>query len=207
MNEQWMIDGEGEAAFLFAHGAGAPMDSDFMNAVAEGIAARGVRVVRFEFPYMHERRRTGRRRPPNRMPQLEEHFRAVVSELRESHDGPLFVGGKSMGGRVASRLADELEATGVICFGYPFHPPKKPEKLRTAHLEELRSPALILQGERDKFGVPEEVEGYVLADTVEVVWLPDGDHSLKPRKSSGHTLEENLATAIEAAVSFIDAHS
>lgn len=202
-----IIDGDAGPTFLFAHGAGSPMDSDFMNAVAAGVAQAGYRVVRFEFPYMQERRQTGKRRPPNRMPQLEDAFRAAYAEAVDEFGADVFVGGKSMGGRVASRLADELGALGVACFGYPFHPPRKPEKLRTAHLESLQTPMIVLQGTRDKFGTPDEVADYDLAEGIEVHWIEDGDHSLVPRKRSGRTPEQNLDEAIEAAVTFMNART
>ncbi len=102
-----------------------------------------------------------------------------------------------MGGRVASMLADELHAearvSGLVCLGYPFHPPGKPEQLRTAHLEGLKTPALICQGTRDPFGGKDEVPSYPLAPSIEIVWLEDGDHDLKPRKSiSGFTAADHM---------------
>jgi predicted alpha/beta-hydrolase family hydrolase len=100
---------------------------------------------------------------------------------------PLVVGGKSMGGRVASMVSDQLLAAGkivgLLCLGYPFHPPGRPEQLRTAHLEALRTPALICQGTRDPFGTREEVAGYALSEQIELFWVEDGDHDLKPRKA------------------------
>ena len=157
-----LIDGPAAAAatLLLAHGAGAPMDSPFMAAIATGLAQRGWRVVRFEFPYMARARVTGRRGGPDRLPTLEQAFREQVA--LESEERPLLIGGKSLGGRVASLLVDELAASagmrGCLCFGYPFHPPGRPQQLRTAHLMNLRTPTLILQGERDSFGRREEVE-------------------------------------------------
>lgn len=183
-----------------AHGAGAPMDSDFMEAVAAGLAAAGVRVARFEFPYMAKRREDGKKRPPDRAPVLLETYLSVAAEL-----GPerLVVAGKSMGGRIASMIADEAGVAGLVCLGYPFHPPGKPDRLRTEHLETLKTRALILQGERDPFGRREEVEAYRLSKAIEVAFLPDGDHDLKPRKASGRTREENWAEAVERAAVFI----
>ena len=108
-----------------------------------------------------------------------------------------------MGGRIASMVADDLGVRGLVCLGYPFHPPGRPEKLRTAHLEGLQTPTLIVQGERDSFGKPDEVRMYPLSKTIRVVWVPDGDHSLKPRKRSGHTEEENLETAADAIAGFV----
>lgn len=186
---------------VFAHGAGAPMDSPFMEDIARQIGEAGVRVVRFEFPYMRRRRIDGKKPGPNTARILREHFIAVVQSLPQGT--PFAVGGKSMGGRFATMIADEIGAVAAVAFGYPFHPPKKPERLRTAHLADIQTPLLILQGERDPFGKPAEVAGYDLGDRVEVVWVPDGDHSLKPRKRSGHTEDGNRAQAAARAVAFL----
>lgn len=180
------------------------MDSPFMAAMALGLAERGWRVLRFEFAYMARQRLSGRKAAPDRMPKLQEVFREQV-EL-EAQRGPLFIGGKSMGGRVASLLLDELAAShgvcGGICLGYPFHPLGKPDQLRTDHLEQLQTPALILQGERDGFGTRAEVEAYNLSERISLGWLPDGDHSFKPRKASGLSEAQNWAAAVEQADGF-----
>lgn len=189
--------GDARATVLLAHGAGAGMDHDWMAAIAAALAARELRVVRFEFDYMRARR-DGRRPGPDRMPKLLDRFRAIAGAQPQ----PLVLAGKSMGGRVATMLADELTCLGAVAFGYPFHPPGKPERLRTAHLELLQTPTLILQGERDTFGDREDVAGYRLSERVEVRWLEDGDHSLKPRKKSGRTLADNLARAADEAAAF-----
>jgi predicted alpha/beta-hydrolase family hydrolase len=198
-----LIDGPdgAPATVLLAHGAGAPMDSPFMAAIASGLAQLGWRVVRFEFPYMARTRETGRRQGPDRMPVLQEAFRQQVRlEQTEQPGRALFIGGKSMGGRVASLLVEELAAgdgvRGCLCLGYPFHPPGKPLQLRTEHLAALRTPTLILQGERDSFGRREEVETYDLSPQVQLRWIPSGDHSFKPTRSSGLSEEENWATAV-----------
>ena len=180
------------------------MDSPFMVAMAEGLAAQGHRVARFEFPYMAERRETGKKRPPNPQRILLETWNAVIDEL--GPDG-LIIGGKSMGGRMASIVArmreDEgAQVKGCVCLGYPFHPPGKPEKLRTEHLADLQTPTLICQGERDTFGTKDEVPGYSLSDAIQVTWLPDGDHGFKPRKASGYTEEQNWQRAIAAITQF-----
>lgn len=194
-------DGPTEAArtVVLAHGAGAGMDHAFLAAVATGLAAAGLRVVRFEFPYQRDIR-AGIRRAPDRLPVLQATLREVVAG---AGPGPIVLAGKSMGGRVATLLADELGAAGVVVFGYPFHPPRQPAKLRTAHLAALRTPCLILQGERDPFGTREQVAGYELAPGITIAWLPDGDHSLVPRKSSGHSTAAHLAHAIDAAAQFV----
>ena len=197
------IDGPEDAAatFLFAHGAGAPMDSTFMKRVAEGIAGHGVRVVRFEFPYMARRRTEGRRGAPDREPVLRARWTEIVERFG---GGPrVAVGGKSMGGRIASMIADEVSARALVCFGYPFHPPGQPSRLRTAHLQTLRTPALILQGTRDTFGVPDEVAGYGLSSSIRVEWIGDGDHSFKPPARSGRTEAGNVDFAIEEAAKFL----
>jgi predicted alpha/beta-hydrolase family hydrolase len=186
---------------VLAHGAGAPMDTPFMTAMAEGLAGEGLRVARFEFPYMAERRSSGRRRPPDREPALLGAWHAAIAAL--GNPSNLVIGGKSMGGRMASMVADEAGVAGLLCLGYPFHPPGKPEKLRTAHLEKLRTPTLIVQGTRDPLGTRDDVAVYRLAKTIRLHWAEDGDHDLKPRKASGRTHAEALAEAVAAAVQFI----
>ncbi|MEM9304532.1 MAG: alpha/beta family hydrolase [Pseudomonadota bacterium] len=205
--DELLIDGPADAPWtlVLAHGAGAPMDTPFMNDVAAGLARRGLGCVRFEFPYMRARRETGKRGGPNRMPALLESFGAAIEAARTAcPDSRLAAGGKSMGGRVASMLADATPAVeAVVCLGYPFHPPGKPEKLRTEHLLGQATPTLIVQGTRDPFGTPDEVAGYGLAPTIRVTWLEDGDHSFKPRKRSGETLEGHITAAVDAAATFL----
>lgn len=195
--------GDGDRTVILAHGAGAPMDSDFMNAVAKGLATAGLRCVRFEFPYMAQRRVDGKKRGPNTAAVLLATWREVVAQVAGEDAGRLIIGGKSMGGRIATMVADELGVAGVVCLGYPFHPPGKPEKLRTEHLRAIETPVLVVQGERDTFGARAEVATYDLSAKITFAWAPDGDHSLKPRKRSGHTMDENLEQAIEAIVEFI----
>ena len=199
---RYLIDGAGAGrpTLVLAHGAGAAMDHPWMDRICALIAERGVRTVRFEFPYMAERRISGKRPGPNPARVLEATWLEVIEEL--GAEG-LVIGGKSMGGRIASMVAEGAGVAGVVCFGYPFHPPGRPEKLRTAHLEAIQTPVLIVQGERDTFGRPEEVAGYDLSEQVRVHWMADGDHSLKPRKSSGRTEGENLAEAAREAARFV----
>lgn len=189
--------------WLFAHGAGAPMDSDFMNVVAEGVAAAGITVKRFEFPYMDERRKTGKKRPPNRVTELLEHFMNAIEQTGGMSQ--CVIGGKSMGGRMASLLAAENrnDVLGVVCLGYPFHPVGKLEKTRIDHFPDMMVPHCIVQGTRDALGTRDQVESYGLPKSLGVHWLEDGDHDLKPRKKSGLTHEEHIASAIEKVVTFI----
>jgi len=205
-----LIDGAdaATATVLLAHGAGAPMDSPFMAAIAGGLAASGWRVVRFEFPYMARMRETGRRQGPDRMPVLQETFRQQVQlEKATGPERTLFIGGKSMGGRVASLLVDALANSdgvrGCLCLGYPFHPPGKPLNLRTEHLGSLQTPTLILQGERDSFGKRVEVESYALSPQLQLRWIANGDHSFKPTKSSGLSEAGNWATAVTMGDRFL----
>jgi uncharacterized protein len=187
--------------FLFAHGAGVAMDAPFMQAIAVGLADAGIRVVRFEFPYMADKRRTGGRRPPDRPGVLLDCWYQVIAGC--GSPGELVIGGKSMGGRIASLVADEAGVQGLVCLGYPFHPAGRPEMLRTEHLATLRTPTLILQGERDPFGTRQEVAGYRMSPAITVEFLLDGDHSFKPRVSSGRTEEQNLSEAVARIVAFM----
>ncbi|MGO7668431.1 alpha/beta family hydrolase [Rhizobium ruizarguesonis] len=201
MLDRFLLQEPQDARFtiLLAHGAGGPMDSASMTAAASALADAGFRVARFEFAYMAARR-TGRK-PPPRAERLIPEYEAAIDELGAS--GPLIIGGKSMGGRVASMIADDLhrrgKIAGLLCLGYPFHPPGQPEKLRTGHLTGLTTPALICQGTRDEFGTRDEVPGYDLSNRIEILWLEDGDHDLKPRKSiSGFSSADHLATMAKA---------
>jgi predicted alpha/beta-hydrolase family hydrolase len=187
------------ATVLLAHGAGAPMDSTSMTAAAQALAAVGFRVARFEFGYMAARR-AGGPKPPPRAETLQPEYSAAIDALNPS--GKLIIGGKSMGGRVASMIADEIRAAGkiagLLCLGYPFHPPAKPQQLRTAHLADLKTPTLIVQGTRDPFGMPPEVATYHLSKAIEILWLEDGDHDLRPRrKISGFSTADHLKTMAE----------
>lgn len=192
---------DGTLTVALAHGAGAPMDTPFMAFFADGLAMQGYRVARFEFPYMAERRDTGKKRPPNPARVLVQTWTDVIAELGPEN---LIIGGKSMGGRIASMVADELSVCGLVCLGYPFHPPGKPDKLRIEHLQNLQIPALFLQGERDTLGNREEVDDYPLSPAVRLHWLEDGDHGLKPRKKSGRTEQQNWDEALAAFVDFLD---
>lgn len=195
------------ALLLLAHGAGAPMDSDFMIAMADAVATQGISVARFEFPYMQRRRTEQRKFPPDRAPVLLAHFQNVLIQA-ETLGLPIWIAGKSMGGRMASMLAAEdsigrVSVQGVIALGYPFHPPGKPEKTRTEHLVNLSVHMLICQGTRDPFGKPEEVAGYQLADGIRMHWLESGDHDFKPLKRSGLTQASLITEAAEQISRFI----
>ena len=175
--------------FLFAHGAGAPMTHPFMEAVAKGMGERGIRVVRFNFPYM-----AAGKRVPDKQPVLLDTWRRVIEE----HGGgaKVHIGGKSMGGRMASMVADEMKVRGLICLGYPFHPPAKPQQTRIEHLKDLRTRTLVVQGTRDTFGTPEDVAAYPLSRAIRIEWIEGGDHSLKG----------GLPRAIELAAMFTIGH-
>lgn len=205
----WLIDkptGAPVARFLLAHGAGAPMDSEFMEQLSALLCNLGCEVIRFEFPYMAQRRITGKRSPPNRQPILLQCWREQVAQLKatSSPDQKLIIGGKSMGGRMASRVADELEVSGLVCFGYPFHPPRKLEQLRVEHLHHSKIATLIVQGSRDALGNQQEIESYHLPSNINLHWLDDGDHDFKPRVKSGYTWQQHLESAAINTRLFID---
>ena len=196
-----IIDGEDNpVTFAFAHGAGAGMEHEFMQWVAKGLALKGIRVIRFHFPYMIKRAEDGKRRPPDRAPKLLEAYQEIIDQVDADK---LVIGGKSMGGRMASHLSELDKVAAMACLGFPFHPPGKPEKYKGEHLAELAKPCLILQGERDTFGKREEFADFDLSDSIRVEFIPDGDHSFKPRKSSGYTEQQNIALAVEKLSAFI----
>jgi predicted alpha/beta-hydrolase family hydrolase len=198
------------ARLLFAHGAGGPMDTPFMTSMAELLADRDIGTLRFEFPYMAARRTGGTKKPAPKADTLVPAYRDAIG--CGPRDGvPLFIGGKSMGGRVASLIADEAYAArrvrGLVCLGYPFHPPSAPDNLRTAHLRELLCPALIVQGERDPFGTRAEIEAlmadFQVSSAIRFAWIGDGDHDFGPRGGQGFTRKGNLAAAADAVADFV----
>ena len=195
----------GPATVLLAHGAGAGMESPFMQHMAEGLAQQGWQVIRFEFPYMAQQRISGRKKPPNKADILLQCYAEQLQSLPAKQ--PLIIGGKSMGGRIASLLADALwsqnRILGCICLGYPFHPLGKPETLRVEHLQNLQTPTLVIQGERDAMGNRKDVNNYALSEQIQLAWMPDGDHSFKPRKQSGHSELQNLNLAVEHMHDFL----
>ncbi|MBX9457438.1 MAG: alpha/beta hydrolase [Rhizobium sp.] len=203
----FLLEGSETAEFtiLLAHGAGGAMDSSAMNAASFALAARGFQVARFEFGYMAARRTSESRKPPPKAEMLMGEYRAAIAALTPA--GRLVIGGKSMGGRVASMIADKEHASGriagLLCLGYPFHPPGKPERLRTAHLEAMRTPALICQGSRDIFGSQEEVAAYTLSPSIAIRWFADGDHDLKPRKAvTGLTHADHMRSMADAVAAW-----
>jgi hypothetical protein len=193
-------EGRAESVFVLAHGAGAGQKHPFMVAAAKGLASRGVWVVTFDFPYMRERRHV-----PDKAPVLEASFREIIDATREwSGATQVFIGGKSMGGRMATHLgAQGLDGVlGIIALGYPLHPPGRPDKPRTEHLPSIRVPVLIVQGERDSFGTPDELKPVIAtmkaAVTLHVV--PGGDHSLAVR---GKKKDEAMADVLDVAAAWI----
>jgi hypothetical protein len=186
-----------KVTLVLAHGAGAGQDSRFITQFANGLASRGVDVLTFNFLYTEERRRI-----PDRTEKLEACYRAAISAAR-SH-GPfsgntVFIGGKSMGGRIATHLAAAAGSdaaangiSGLVLLGYPLHPPGKPDQLRAAHLEKIRVPVLFVQGSRDPFGTPAELQPVVerLSADVTLHIVENGDHSLAPPKKGPLTVDQ-----------------
>ena len=179
-----------------------------LNSLSDGLTHQGWRVVRFEFPYMARQSLTGRRTFPDKLSVLLDAYRSVVEAVNKEIQQPLLIGGKSMGGRIASLVANSLYnddlIQGVVCLGYPFHPLKRTDQLRTEHLGSFSAPMLIVQGECDPMGGREEVDNYVLSDQIQIRWIADGDHSLSPRKRSGFTVKQNLDQAIRCVDVFMN---
>jgi len=203
MSSIFSDDGPADGPLIvMAHGAGAGSDSDFMQQLTELLVAQGCRVVRFDFPYMLKRRADGKKRPPDRAPVLLQAFRQQVEALAQ----PCVIAGKSMGGRMATLLAAEADCPaqvkGAAALGYPFHPPGKPESLRTAHLQQTSMPMLLVQGTRDAMGNREEVAGYALDPAIRLHWAEDGNHDLKPRKASGFSQQQHLQAAAQQLSQF-----
>ncbi len=195
------------AVLALAHGAGAPMDSPFMDGIAARLAGRGVSVARFEFAYMAARRDGGKRKPPPKAERLVPEYAAAVGEIAgEGGAVPLLIGGKSLGGRVAAMASADpgldVPVAGVVCLGYPFHPPADASKPRLAPLQGATVPVIVCQGDRDPFGNSKEVDGYDLPPTVRFVWLDDGDHDFKPRGRAEATWKGNLDAAADAVAAF-----
>ena len=198
---------QAKATLVLAHGAGAGMRGHWMDDISDDLTNLGWRIVRFEFPYMARRSITGRRLLPDKLPVLLETYRSVVDSLKTHFQSPLLIGGKSMGGRIATLLADSFykdrSIQGVVCLGYPFHSLKKPGLLRTSHLRSLLAPTLIVQGERDPMGGFDEVQNYALSAQIQIRWIPDGDHSFSPRKRSGLSDQQNLRQVVRCADAFM----
>ncbi len=198
-----------QARIIIAHGAGAGLDTSFLETMAVLLAARELAVTRFEFAYMAARRTGGPKRPPPKAETLAPEYAEAIAAVtgRAPHGQKLFIGGKSMGGRVASMIADTYFAagsiSGLVCLGYPFHPPNQPQTWRTAHLEPMTCPTLIVQGERDPFGHRTEVEALQLPPAIAFHWIGDGDHDFGPRGASGYTRKGNLAEAADAVAAFV----
>lgn len=202
-----------KAVLLLAHGAGAAMDSSFMNRLSNALAAHGIATARFEFGYMAKRREGGSKAPPPKADKLTGEFQTALQKLlaeMKSEDlaCPVLIGGKSMGGRVAAMLAGgnslPSRVRAVACYGYPFHPTGQSDApWRMEPLEQANRPVLILQGERDPFGNREELEGITLPEKVSVTYLEDGNHDFGPRGQSPATLDSNVTAAAAATAEFV----
>jgi len=197
-----------KVVLILAHGAGAPADSTFMEDLSAALEREGIGTIRFEFPYMQKRRKDGKKRPPDREPVLLEYFSGVIDRVRAELGSTslILVGGKSMGGRMASILASRRDdIDGVICFGYPFHPPGKLDRWRTAHFRDLNCPILVLQGTRDPFGKPDELEDHQQElEAIDLRWLEGGNHDFQTLKSQPQTQSELIAQAARETRIFVD---
>ncbi len=195
------------ATLLLAHGAGAAMDSAFMNRLAAALAANGLAVARFEFAYMAGRRTGGSKRPPPKADKLIGEFQTALQALMADCESPILIGGKSMGGRVAAILAGGASlpgrVKGVCCFGYPFLATGKADAdWRLEPLEGAKRPVLICQGDRDPFGSRAELDKVALPEGVALIYLEDGNHDFGPRGKSPATLDGNITEAAKAVAGF-----
>ena len=182
-----------QVSIVLAHGSGIGMNHDFMQHMTQCLVEQGFVVYLFEFAYMQQIQRTGTKRPPSPVAGLQLEYLAVLKEL--NIQGPLIIGGKSLGSRVASLVVEESTALGWFALGYPFHPQKKPEKLRVAHLLSSHKPGLVVQGARDALGSYDEVMEYGLPEHIDVHWLEHMDHSFKPYKASPYTLTQAMQSS------------
>lgn len=195
---------------MLAPGAGAPHTSAFMVLFGHGLAARGLDVVTFNFPYQELRRRV-----PDRTEILETAYLAAIERaVRDAPlaDNRLFIGGKSLGGRMASHLGasrGDLDLGGLVFLGYPLHPPAKPTQLRAAHLRQIVAPMLFVQGSRDSFGTPDELRPVLapLGTRARVYIVEGGDHSLKVPKSAPITQQDVYERVQNEIRSWIEAQT
>lgn len=200
---QLVLDGPKKAALTIAlaPGSGQSLQVEMLAFLAKALGQVGLRVARFDFPYMSERSSGGRRRSADPEPVMLDTWRQVVRQL--GSPDKLFIGGRSHGGRLAGLVADECQVQGLVCFGFPFHATGKSDQYELAPLDTIQTPTLLLQGEWDTFGDKPEVTGYALSDKVEVKWIREGDHSLQPPKESKRTREENWLACAKLTGRFI----
>jgi predicted alpha/beta-hydrolase family hydrolase len=221
--QDYLVEGNlnSDTLIVLAHGAGANMHHDFMCQLAGLLVAQGYAVYRFNFLYMQANMQDGKRRPPDRAPKLLAHLETVLADIHLKQNQAdiaakrIVLVGKSMGSRMLAWFSSSLyqcdnadakqaleQVLGVVCLGYPFVPLKGGEP-RLEPLNESIIPTLILQGERDKFGNPQQISQWPLREGIKVVPIVDGDHSFVPRKSSGSTLSANLDSAVAEINHFI----
>jgi predicted alpha/beta-hydrolase family hydrolase len=186
--------GSGGVQVVIAHGSGIGMNHAFMQSVAAAMSIKGFTVYLFEFSYMQQIQKTGTKRPPPAVAKLELEFLALLNALALT--GPVIIGGKSLGSRVASLIVERTNALGWFALGYPFHPQRKPETLRVAHLLTSQKPGLIVQGSRDALGAYDEVLGYQLPPHINLHWLDEMDHSFKPFKASQYSQIEAIERSV-----------
>jgi len=188
---------------ILAHGAGSPMDSEFMNQIVDYLSSDSLLVIRFEFPYMQQRRR-GKKLFPDKMNKLSEYYLSIIKTIKNKYANKnIWIGGKSLGGRVACSVSREIKVRGVVVFGYPFHPQNNNNNLRVQALIDGGPPILICQGTRDKLGSKEEINNYKLNKNVKICFLQGGDHSFQSLKKHKFTKNELINIASEEVKYFI----
>lgn len=200
-----LINGPKEAKniLILAHGAGAPMDSVFMNTISDGLNKNQIMTIRFEFPYM-SKRRMGKNSFPDNIVILCDFYKNLFMQIKKIYPKKnIWIGGKSMGGRISAIISTYIDIKGVVVFGYPFHPIKNIDKLRLSCLKDEGPPILIIQGTRDKFGNRNEVKKYKINKKNEIYWIEGGDHSFNTLKKSPISYEDAIVNAYSRASNFI----
>jgi len=201
VSAQLLIPEDYEQSVIIANGAGADMKNAFIGHYCKKLAENGFMSIKFNFHYQEIGRRI-----PDKNEKCQETYLGVIHFLKENYisENKIIIGGKSMGGRIATQIADRVECPKLVIFGYPLHPPGKPEKLRDTHLYPIQQKVLIIQGENDAFGTRTELEPVVRKmKQASAFFVPQGNHSLKVAKKSGLDNAELQEKILEKVVRFI----
>lgn len=190
-----------EKAIIIANGAGANMHNAFVSEYCENLANAGLMTIKFNFHYQEIGRKF-----PDKNEKCQQTYLGVLNFLKENYlkENSIIIGGKSMGGRIATQIADKVQCGKIVVFGYPLHPPGKPEKLRDEHLYPIKQKVLIIQGEKDAFGTKAEIEPVTAKmENAQTLIIPQGNHSLKAPKKSGLDNKEITEMILKSVVKFI----
>ena len=185
---------------ILAHSSGEPMNSEFMNYFSKHLSELGFFCIRFQFPYMTKQIIEGRKKPPDKIDSLIKSWCIAINHINKNN---IIIGGKSMGGRIATLIANKVNPKGIVVLGYPFFNPKGKTKNRTEHLKNINIPTLICQGENDTLGKRPQVEKLHLSKKINLHWIESANHSLIPLKRTGKTRNQSWDECIIAINKFI----